>query len=126
MSFEGSSEGLVAVENKPDRISSIRRACEECQKGGLTDADLASLKGKLLYAAGHTFGKATQLAVQLLGRQAARIKLDQQRVMQAVLGVVDVLAAARPRVLRPMGCELPVIVFTDGACGAALCDPCIQ
>ncbi|CAJ1459680.1 unnamed protein product, partial [Effrenium voratum] len=26
------SKGLVAVENKPDRISSIRRACEECQK----------------------------------------------------------------------------------------------
>ena len=132
MSFEGSTEGLVAVENKPDRISSIRRACEECQKGGLTDADLASLKGKLLYAAGHTFGKATQLAVQLLGRQAARIKQDQQRILQAVLEVVDVLAAARPRVLRPMGCEPPVIVFTDGACeqdgklvthGAVLCDP---
>ncbi|CAJ1329922.1 unnamed protein product [Effrenium voratum] len=132
MSFEGSTEGLVAVENKPDRISSIRRACEDCQKGGLTDADLASLKGKLLYAAGHTFGKATQLAVQLLGRQAARIKQDQQGVLQAVLEVVDVLAAARPRVLRPMGCEPPVIVFTDGACeqegklvthGAVLCDP---
>ena len=131
MSFEGSTEGLVAVENKPDRISSIRRACEECQKGGLTDADLASLKGKLLYAAGHTFGKATQLAVQLLGRQAARIKQDQQRILQAVLEVVDVLAAARPRVLRPMG-EPPVIVFTDGACEqdgklvtheAVLCDP---
>ncbi|CAJ1438941.1 unnamed protein product [Effrenium voratum] len=90
------SEKLV-LEGLDDIVALARFWLSECQKGGLTDADLASLKGKLLYAAGHTFGKATQLAVQLLGRQAARIKQDQQRVLQAVLEVVDVLAAARPR-----------------------------
>ena len=87
-----------------------------------------------MYAAGHTFGRCTQLAVQLVSRLARRgpmVVVDDD--FRAVLnGAFACLANAKPREIGAWSGRPPLVIFRDGACeedgaqvthGAALHDP---
>lgn len=59
--------GAIKVKNKPSRIDDIGSLVNDiCGRDCSPLSILESLKGRLLYAAGHTFGRCTQLAIQLI------------------------------------------------------------
>ena len=95
---------------------------------------LESLKGRLLYAAGHTYGRTTQLACQLLhkfGGQGPSVTVTPELV-HVVSEALSLLMEAKPRLVQSWSECQPVLVFTDGAVedslqsvthGAVLVDP---
>ena len=95
---------------------------------------LESLKGRLLYAAGHTYGRTTQLACQLLhkfGGQGPSVTVTPELV-HVVSEALYLLMEAKPRLVQSWSECQPVLVFTDGAVedslqsvthGAVLVDP---
>ena len=73
VSLESSPVRCIRVSNKESRITQIQdmyRELEKSMNGSLSRSFLESLKGRLLYAAGHTYGRCTQLPSQLLHRVA--------------------------------------------------------
>ena len=115
------TQGVVSVRNKESRVQDIGKLVDEvCDKSLVPMSLIETLKGRLLYAAGHTFGRCTQLAIQLVSRLARRgTMLVVDDSFRSVLG-------------RAFMCLSTVIVFTDGACeedgqsvthGAVLFDP---
>jgi hypothetical protein len=115
------AQGVVSVRNKESRVQDIGKLVDEvCDKSLVPMSLIETLKGRLLYAAGHTFGRCTQLAIQLVSRLARR----------GTMLVVD--DSFRSVLRRAFMCLSTVIVFTDGACeedgqsvthGAVLFDP---
>ena len=134
ISFEGNA---IEVCNKASRIQQLQVQASELRKSlgsFVSRSVLESLKGRLLYAAGHTYGRCTQLACQLLHRcsgQGETFKVSAELV-HAVTNALEVLVAAKPRRIEPW-CKLPpILLFTDGAVeetgdrvthGALLIDP---
>ena len=120
VSFESSPCRCIRVSNKESRIVQIQdmyRELEKSMKSSISRSFLESLKGRLLYAAGHTYGRCTQLACQLLHRVAnvgAKVDVTPELV-HCVCMAVESLAEARPREIFPWKHEKPILVFTDGA-----------
>ena len=134
------SGGPVTVENKQSRLDQIGGQVEELrhQLGKSVSRSLVeSLKGRLLYASGHTFGKCTQLACQLLHRfsgAGASVKVSAELV-HATSEALSLLVNAGPRRIDRWSDKPPILVFTDGAVeegankvthGALLLDPVNQ
>jgi hypothetical protein len=129
-----SMEGVVQISNKPSRIEELLASVKELALGDdFSESMLQSLRGRLLYAAGNTFGRCTQVAVQALGRVARRgtsIALDEEMIT-CIEFAVRTLAESLPRTIHAWRDEWPVLIFTDGACenegaivtfGAVICD----
>ena len=133
--LSSSSRGTILVKNKESRINDIRSLVESvCEADSVTASTLETLKGRLLYAAGHTFGRCTQLALQLIARVTHRgplILLD-NRAKLALRDAFSCLAESGPRSVQAWSGRRPLVIFTDGACeengelvthGAVLFDP---
>ena len=55
-----SMEGVVQISNKPSRIKELLASVKELALGDdFSESMLQSLRGRLLYAAGNTFGRCT-------------------------------------------------------------------
>ena len=130
-----SRQGLLRVRNKPSRITDIGEMVHEiCERDSTPLSSLETLKGRLLYAAGHTFGRCTQLAIQMVSRLARRgpmVLLDTD-FKDVIMSAFKTLSAAPPREVRGWSGRPPIVIFTDGACendgeevthGATLYDP---
>ena len=130
-----STAGLVAVHNKPSRIADLQSLVQSiCQSETVALSLLETLKGRLLYAAGHTFGRCSQLAIQLISRVARRgplVVLD-EKLKEVINAALLCLMDAKPRHVSAWSGRPPLIIFTDGACeedglcvthGAAYYDP---
>ena len=120
ISFESGPHRCIKVSNKESRISQIQgmyKELEESMNGSVPRSFVESLKGRLLYAAGHTYGRCTQLACQLLHRVAnLGPKVDvTPELVHCVCMAVESLVEARPRQILPWKKEKPALVFTDGA-----------
>ena len=127
--------GVVSVQNKPSRISDLESLVQSiCDSQTVTLSTLETLKGRLLYAAGHTFGRCTQLAIQLISKVSRRSPLGllDDQLKDVIKGALKCLMDAKPRRISAWSGRLPIIVFTDGACeeqgdvvthGATLYDP---
>ncbi|CAL1135587.1 unnamed protein product [Cladocopium goreaui] len=62
-------DGKVVVCNKPSRLEDIAGLVTEIVSKRKVPVSLVeTLRGRLLYAAGHTFGRCTQLAIQLISK----------------------------------------------------------
>ena len=133
-----SSERIVQISNKSSRVAELLQFVESLSIGSdFTETQLQSLRGRLLYAAGNTFGRCTQVAVQALGRVARRgtsMQMDGE-MLKCIRFAVQTLAESAPRSIRAWADEWPVLVFSDGACegegslvthGAVLCDVSTQ
>eukprot|EP00435_Cladocopium_sp_Y103_P071030 s612_g36.t1 len=130
-------DGIIEVSNKESRLQQLESQTEDLRKSlgqMVSRSVLESLKRRLLYAAGHTYGRCTQLACQLLhrfGGQGASVKITPELV-HATASALDTLRKAGPRKVEPW-CHLPpLLVFTDGAVedmgakvthGAVMLDP---
>ncbi|CAE7818168.1 unnamed protein product, partial [Symbiodinium necroappetens] len=96
---------------------------------------MLSIKGKLLFAAGHVFGRCAQLATQLIShrgndRHPGREQMND--LLNALRFALETLKSGGPRCVGAWSQQPPVLVFTDGACeqegnlvthGALLFDP---
>ena len=114
-----STAGLVAVHNKPSRIADLESLVQSiCQSETVALSLLETLKGRLLYAAGHTFGRCSQLAIQLISRVARRgplVVLD-EKLRDVIKAALLCLMDAKPRHVAAWSGRPPLILFTDGAC----------
>ena len=114
-----STAGLVAVHNKPSRIADLQGLVQSiCQSETVALSLLETLKGRLLYAAGHTFGRCSQLAIQLISRVARRgplVVLD-EKLKEVINRALLCLMDAKPRHVSAWSGRPPLIIFTDGAC----------
>ena len=114
-----SRDGLILVSNKGSRLEDISQLVHTILgKEKVPLSLIETLRGRLLYAAGHTFGKCTQLAIQLISRAARSghlVVLDDQtkRIIKAALRM---LQEAGPCSARAWSGIRPILVFTDGAC----------
>ena len=134
VSFEEAQRGLIRVKNKPGRVVDILGLFNRLREDPVANARiLPSLKGKLLFASSHVFGRCAQVATQMINhaeRQAgARVT---QQVLDAVQGAVDMLEASGDRQVNLWSEQPPIMLFTDGACeeegsmvthGAVIIDP---
>ena len=127
----------IQVSNKESRLLQIKEQVEELT-GKLDESvprsKLESLKGRLLYAAGHTYGRVTQLSCQLLhkfGGDCPNVRISPELV-HAIADALDALMESRPRLIRAWSDCPPLLLFTDGAVeegatgvthGAVLVDP---
>ena len=80
----------MQISNKSSRIEELLAFVGELELGAeFTESKLQSLRGRLLYAAGNTFGRCTQVAVQALGRVARKgtsMVLEDDVSMHSVCG----------------------------------------
>ena len=95
-SFAESSSGLLSVCNTEGRVKEV---CDQVQsfleKGKASSAELATLRGRLLFADSHIFGRKSKQAMKILSRACARtgsIPFDND--------LVSALTCLRDRVLR--------------------------
>jgi hypothetical protein len=127
-------DGLVQMSNKTTRVEELLETVKRLELGEeFSETQLQSLRGQLLYAAGNTFGRCTQIAVQALGRVArkgTRFAIDEE-LLRCVTFAAKTLSQAMPRKIYAWKDEWPIVIFTDGACeaeatqvthGAVLCD----
>ena len=118
ISFDELPKGFVNVSNKPGRIEDIEKLAKELEARGQKGIDvLPSLKGKLLYAAGHVFGKCAQIATQLIrhyesfGSKSA----DFESLCRAIWLAIRTLKEAGPRRISLWSEQPPIVIFSDGA-----------
>ena len=105
----------MEVRNKPARVQAIKEmAGEVCANPEAGAKLLPSLKGRLLYAAGHTFGRCTHMAVQAIGREGPRV--SKEEFVNVLLRAVVTLEGAGPRRVGVGPKRPPVWLLTDGAC----------
>ena len=129
------ASGTIAVHNKPSRINDLQSLVESiCESETVALSTLETLKGRLLYAARHTFGRCSQLAIQLTSRVSRRgpLVLMEEPLKEGIKQALSCLMDAKPRKVSAWSGRLPILLFTDGACeddgqcvthGATLYDP---
>ncbi|CAE7393755.1 unnamed protein product, partial [Symbiodinium microadriaticum] len=135
VSFDRSTEGVINVSNKQERLPDLWRLLLQMESDpGLRLDTLASFKGRMLFATSHVFGRCAQICTQLIGKalKAARPEEARDHVLKAARLALEVLSEAGPREVLRWGEAPPVLVFADGACekdgtltthGAVLLDP---
>lgn len=111
--------GKILIRNKQSRLDDISALVNSILESSSIPSSLVeTLKGRMLYAAGHTFGRCTHLATQLISRAARKgpmILVDDQ-LSSALAGALASLLNSKPRVVRSWSGNKPAVVFTDGAC----------
>ena len=137
MTFPPPGGETIEVTNKESRLLQLKQQVNELKgflKATAPRAMLESLKGRLLYVAGHTYGRTTQLACQLLhkfGGQGPSVTVTPELV-HVVSEALSLLMEAKPRLVQSWSEVPPILLFTDGAVedslksvthGAVLVDP---
>lgn len=137
VAFPKGEDGIVEVRNKDSRLLQLAEMTEQLKssvEGRIHRHFLESYKGRMLYAAGHTYGRCTQMACQLLHKLSGasgmvHVTLE---LVQASVFAMELLSNSGPRVVRSWCWDSPIMVFTDGAAeddfeavthGAVLIDP---
>jgi hypothetical protein len=120
ISLPAAGESTIEVTNKESRLAQLHEQVSRLKalKGlSAQRSKLESLKGRLLYAAGHTYGRCTQLACQLLhkfGGEGPALKVSAE-LIHVVTEALDLLVNAKPRLVQAWSQCPPVLIFTDGA-----------
>jgi hypothetical protein len=137
VTFPTNSAGVIEVSNKETRLEQLKLQVQELQQclgSSMSRTKIESLKGRLLYASGQTYGRCTQLACQILHRLSGMgplVKISPELV-HATSHALSLLLQSRPRVVGAWNNIPPVLIFTDGAAeeefckvthGAVLLDP---
>eukprot|EP00438_Fugacium_kawagutii_P021792 Skav200330 [mRNA] locus=scaffold2835:14560:15474:+ [translate_table: standard] len=137
VAFPKCGNSIVEVRNKDSRLVQLAEMTEQLKSrvnGRIPRHFLESYKGRMLYAAGHTYGRCTQMACQLLHKLSGasgmvHVSLE---LVHASVFAMELLSNSGPRMVRQWCWDSPVLVFTDGAAeddfqavthGAVLVDP---
>ncbi|CAE7255625.1 unnamed protein product [Symbiodinium sp. CCMP2592] len=137
LSFKDAGRGLIRVRNKAGRLEEISSMVDRFAADPACGArSLPSLKGKLLFASSHVFGRCAQVATQLIHHAERQPGPDVHGfVLQSLKRALGTLRAAGDRQVNLWSEQPPVVIFTDGACeekgnqvthGAVIVDPASQ
>ena len=124
MDLSAAVEGVIEVTNKPSRVEDFIKAIEELrERGWLSQANAASLRGRVTYAEGQLFSRVAAVMLPDLRRRAMPGALG-MRVTAFLLDELtwmrDFMIASIPRRIRASDGRRPVVVMTD----AYLSDNC--
>jgi hypothetical protein len=106
--------------NKSGRVQSItddlKPYIDRVQPVGFKEA--LSIRGRLAYAEGQTFGRVLAPTSRVLSKWVQRksTALVDEELLLALIHARDYLLSAGPRLLRPQCTDQPALIFTDGAC----------
>ena len=107
------------MKNKDSRLKDIGGLVSSVlRKQRVPISIIETLKGRLLYASGHTFGKCTQLAIQLISKAAKSgpmVVID-DGIRKVLMSALHMLLSSGPRKVTSWTGKPPVLMFTDGAC----------
>ena len=130
-----SAEGTIEIGNKEGRAEALEDLIEGfCKREQLHHSELAKLRGKLMYAASHTFGRTAMCAVRILNRHISQGKSTalQEADILLLRETLRMIRETPARQVQAIFDSRPVIIFTDGACedngtmvthGAVIYDP---
>eukprot|EP00973_Karenia_brevis_P079630 11049385-Karenia_brevis.AAC.1 len=116
------SEGEISVTNKEGRVEKLCQEIEEVLNGSLCARSLRGIQGRAIFAEGQTFSRLSAPCVHSIS-EWLRMGPDKDRdrtVRWALYDLRDKLICSRPRVISLRDQNLPVLVFTDGACESDL------
>ena len=131
------TEGHVVVTNKPERVVELDEAISNFLfRGNMTHAEAASLRGRLGFAEGQLFGREANSALKMLreggdsSSTRSRVPLN-EGLRKALIVIRERVVLAVPRTISCRPPQVPVVLFTDGACedvfstshGAVIFDP---
>jgi hypothetical protein len=106
---------VCVVGNKPERVADLLAEIEEAKRHGLTPAAAASLRGKLQYAEGQTFGRCGSAALAVLADKRALAKGPSGELRSALEWAASFLLHAPPRRIEARASGPLVLLFTDGS-----------
>ena len=115
--LSSTAQGYASVRNKPERVIDLTAEIKDVlEKRQFRAAHCESLRGKLRYAAGQTFGRCGGLAFRLLGEHIEIRRPWSPEAEMALGWFLTFLANAAPRDVRPTPSFGHAVVFTDAAC----------
>ena len=116
--LSAATSGVVSVHNNPSRMEDLQNLVNSiCDSKTVALPELSTmetLKDLLLYAAGHTFGRCTQLSVQLISKVARRgplVLLDEQ-LQFVIRQALTCLMQSKPRMVSALTRRPPVLIWT--------------
>jgi hypothetical protein len=109
--------GWVELHHKEGRLDDIAAQVAKL-RGGMNFRDALSIRGKLAFAEGQSFGRVAALTCRLLSKWVLGSvrKPISCELRASIEGTVCLLREGGPRRIGPRRREAPVIVLTDGAC----------
>ena len=118
MDLGKSSEGVVQVENTEKRKKDVCAQIAKClDEGELTSHGAASLKGRLGFAEGQLFGRATRRLINELGQHALRPPKN-NKLSESTKGALEMVAdqvlTSAPRIADSDTSEV-YYIFTDAS-----------
>ncbi len=111
----------IVVANKPGRQEAVRHDVNgilERKDRIIKFREAASLRGRVKYSEGQTFGRVLAPSVRVLSNCVTRggnSKIDEE-IEDALKRIADHMTSALPRCIGPRRMERPVLIFVDGAC----------
>ena len=117
--LRASADGLIRVANKESRVAQLLEVIENLlQSGAMTEAEAATLRGRLQFAESQTYGRAVSLHMREVGQRSVGKKAGKH----LTAGMVDELNWAKeflqndtPRLLQAHTSERKLVIFTDAA-----------
>jgi hypothetical protein len=117
--FSELANGIIEIRNKPGRAEEVQAlALSYLDRGALSPAQAASLRGRTLYLEQQCVGRCGAMATRALGRRAQQAGGSfgvEGDVGRALRWIADYVVTAVPRSVRLRETEPPVVIFTDGA-----------
>ena len=111
--------GIARAANKEGRISDIVSIIDRILETGICPKPLIDeLRGKCQFSMAQMSGRIAAGPVSGLSEHQYRSKTEKisEQTRLVLLRLKDAVSMAGPRELRCLGTELPICVFTDGAC----------
>jgi len=112
-------EGNIKFRNKPGRIEAIGvqvNGVLRTRRLGFKDA--LSIRGKLAFAEGRNYGRISSPVAHILSRwtKEGGIKQVSDELEQCLNWTINEIKLDIPRTIGPQRKDMPVLIFTDGAC----------
>lgn len=123
--LRASCDGLVRVTNKESRVAQLLESIEGFLKSDtMTEAEAATLRGRLQFAESQTYGRAVSLHMREVGQRAVGKKAGKHLTE----GMAEELAWAKsflkmdaPRLLRAHMSSRKLVIFTDAGLNRCSC-----
>ena len=118
LDFGNSLDGSFVVANKADRVSALVSSLGDIvRKEKLTSSEASSLHGQLNFAQGQNFGcslKPAMVFLQRVMKLGWQAQFGDELILMATY-LVTCLRTCPPRTISTSDCNVPVMVYTDGA-----------
>ena len=117
--LRASSDGLVRVTNKESRVAQLLSSIEGfLESNTLTEAEAATLRGRMQFAESQMYGRAVSLHMREVGQRSVGKKAGKrvtEGMIEELVWAKEVLQMDAPRLLRADMSSGKLVIFTDAA-----------